>query len=746
MRNSGKIIDCLDMALRFKTDGNYASMLDYLDRALKLKPDANILMIKAKALMFLQEYSLALTAINKAIEMETNHLFFIIKAQIQGALFQFEDSLVSIETAIAIYDCAFYQAFKAQALFISGKVLEGIDHLLWIKLHYNELKNTDDIRFLFSLLSLAKPFQIEFESIEKQLVEKIDTTPEPNKTGIVRFFIDTDLIANLADHMGVTLITRIVINGGLSAEEQIMFLIALKKWEFAKGIIEQNRGYLDVVFLQYCTAVIDLKKDNICSAETILNMPEWHADAKFSFIDILWDKKHYISLKKLFHSDQPSTTVTQWMQFWISILDGEIEASSELLEAIPQGLDTIFKAREKSSSYLREAFGDNFDPANLNFNLDTILKYFPFDLPYDLLSWELFIRVVKKIFPVQFLNIIDQQVQLIDRKSIEPMIINNTKYHEYYQNAHKKVELINSLSMLFITGGSSHFAASLAIVVGSSRVLRDKMYEIVDSSREEERNKILSDLSHNIKNLLRSVIDPLESIKKELPEKNTVIDDALKGANLIREMVNSINFSYTFSIDDLVYDVTHPGNESSSLQSIIIQTLKAAISHMFDSQYYPQFMSNYFKNRSAYSDADREWNLINQNLDASRLIGFVGKYMFDLSLKVDPGQSLIIGNEKSSAIKMTILLQEVILNAVKYVSYVSLVSRKLDISLVEEEEHIAITVSNTYRPEVKAKTTGLGNVIIKNFSNVLGCDITTKKFSDNYTVILILKNYWSQNG
>jgi hypothetical protein len=211
-------------------------------------------------------------------------------------------------------------------------------------------------------------------------------------------------------------------------------------------------------------------------------------------------------------------------------------------------------------------------------------------------------------------------------------------------------------------------------------------------------------------------------------------------------MVNSINFSYTVSVEDLIYDIHNPGKDTSCISAMITQSLRNAISNMYDSQYYPQFMSNYFKDRQAYSDSKLKWDFIGHDRDGSRLIRFAEEYLFDLTLEIDSGSELTVGNEKSSAIKLTILLQELILNAVKYASFVPLSQRKLQISLSNEPDFIRMIVSNSYKPEVRAKTTGLGNVIIKNFAKVLDCEILTEKAANMYTVTLNLKNYWSNNG
>lgn len=746
-KKDSKALAFLQYALQCKSEGRFETMLDYMDKAFKLRPDSNLLFNRAKVLDHLKEYDKALDTINRAIEMDTNHSYFIFRAQVLASLHRFDDSLNSIETAIAIYDCAYYQVAKAQMMFISGRILDGIDHMLWIRDNYNHLVHTEDINFLASALQISNTYQIKIPQLEPQFNDSIISMQEPNKSQVLRWLIDTDLFADAKISINPSLMTDILSSDTLSNQEKVIFLGSIGNWAQAEQILEQHASTLEQEFYCFYKACIDLYLNKRCTADTLVDITQWNQEAKYAFIIKLWNKKHYSALQDYFELERPTTATAKWMQFWIAVLSGNLSEGILVLKEIPQGLEEIIKSGRKSNSLELEAFGQEIDVNNLTNNLRTILELFPFDLPYDMLTWEMFIKVLKKIFPVQYSNLIDLHADIVERQSVDsPTNIDNDKYKDFYVQSSMKVELINDLSMVFISGSSSHFAVSLSIVIGASRKMGDKMNNIVESSREEERNKVLSDLSHNIKNLLRSVIDPLESIKRDIPDKMPVIEDAIKGANLIREMVNSINFSYTVSVEDLIYDIHNPGKDTSCISAMITQSLRNAISNMYDSQYYPQFMSNYFKDRQAYSDSKLKWDFIGHDRDGSRLIRFAEEYFFDLTLEIDSGSELTVGNEKSSAIKLTILLQELILNAVKYASFVPLSQRKLQISLSNEPDFIRMIVSNSYKPEVRAKTTGLGNVIIKNFAKVLDCEILTEKAANMYTVTLNLKNYWSNNG
>ena len=155
----------------------------------------------------------------------------------------------------------------------------------------------------------------------------------------------------------------------------------------------------------------------------------------------------------------------------------------------------------------------------------------------------------------------------------------------------------------------------------------DKVNEALsDYNRSEERKKIIADLSHSIKNLISTVIDPLENLRQEPSIKPQVIENALKGANLIREIVNAMNLSFKGSIDDFRYDAKHnTDTESQDLKSILIEALKHSVGNMFDGKYFGTFMREYFPEKSLYLNAKEEWSTLSQSNDLNEFPAIPGR-------------------------------------------------------------------------------------------------------------------------
>ena len=275
--------------------------------------------------------------------------------------------------------------------------------------------------------------------------------------------------------------------------------------------------------------------------------------------------------------------------------------------------------------------------------------------------------------------------------------------------------------------------------------LRIEKEQEKDQARVDERNKVIADLSHSIKNLVKTVIDPLENLKQETVVKPQVIENALKGANLIREIVNAMNLSFRGSIDDFYYDAEHnTGKERLNLQSAILESLRYSAGNMFDGKYFGKFQKKYFPTKDIYLTAKSEWANASQS-DDSEMYLFLEKHFFKTDIFFGDAKTFIVGNDKGSAVKFLVLFQEIILNAVKYVAFVEKEKRFLRIRFTSDANQISVRTENPFKPNVKAKTTGIGHVIIENFAKLLNAEspIVTK-YENLYSVEIRFPNFWEE--
>ena len=307
------------------------------------------------------------------------------------------------------------------------------------------------------------------------------------------------------------------------------------------------------------------------------------------------------------------------------------------------------------------------------------------------------------------------------------------RYHEKDLNQYR--ELINI---------PIHFSKQLQYQLID---VNKKKAEEEAQARIDERNKVIADLSHSIKNLISTIIDPLENMKKEMVGEPIIIQNALRGANLVREIVNAMNLSFNGSLDDFYYDATHnAGKDNIDLETLVIEALKYSVGNMFDGKYFSNFVQKYFPTRDIFNKAKTSWANISQTSNKQDLTSFLEKYFFHIEISSVGGEQYVLGNEKGSAIKLLILFQELIFNAVKYSAFVEKELRFLNIDLKINPDHIAIRVANHFRENLVTKTSGIGHFIINNFAILLQAQPVVSQKDGVYSVEITFGNLWGKKS
>ena len=266
----------------------------------------------------------------------------------------------------------------------------------------------------------------------------------------------------------------------------------------------------------------------------------------------------------------------------------------------------------------------------------------------------------------------------------------------------------------------------------------------IAQARVDERNKVIADLSHSIKNLISTIIDPLNNLKKEKEVKPAIIDDALKGANLIREIVNAMTLSFKGSIEDFYYDARNIDKDRTDLQSALVESLISSVGNMFDGKYFPDFQTEYFASEDIIEKAESEWTRISQSKNLHEITAFLRKYFFDCDFFFDNAAKYAMGNEKGAAIKLLILFQELIQNAVKYSAFVSRENRRLRIVFNDTPEQIIVRIENRYNDRINVSTSGIGHVIVENFCKLIETEPIVTKENGIYAVEIRFANFWKE--
>jgi len=266
----------------------------------------------------------------------------------------------------------------------------------------------------------------------------------------------------------------------------------------------------------------------------------------------------------------------------------------------------------------------------------------------------------------------------------------------------------------------------------------------IAQTKIDERNKVIADLSHSIKNLVNTIIHPLKNLKKEKDARPLVIDEALRGANLIREIVNAMNLSFEGSVEDFYYDARN--GSRTDMQSVFVESLIYSVGNMFDGKYFPNFQVEYFTSEDILDKAESEWAYISQNKDLQEMTDFLREYFFEADFSFDGAADYAMGNENGSAIKFLILFQELILNAVKYSAFVSREDRRLQIQFTDTSEQIAVRIENRYNQKINVSTSGIGHVIVENFCKLIETEPVVTKENGIYAVEVRFVNFWEEES
>ncbi len=280
-------------------------------------------------------------------------------------------------------------------------------------------------------------------------------------------------------------------------------------------------------------------------------------------------------------------------------------------------------------------------------------------------------------------------------------------------------------------------------MVDEIKEIERKKAEDIMSAKLQERNEVIAKLSHSIKNLIKSaVLDPLRYMERSNSFNAKNISNAIKGGNLIREIVNGINLSLNGTIDDFYYDAQNNSYEPESIHAMFIDSLRYSVSNMLDSKYFNTFMDKYFPTDESYDIAASEWNKLAQRDKEDDIIAFINNHLCYLSINYSSDRELLIGNQKGSALKMLILFQEIIFNAIKYSSFVEFNERRIDINIINLGDKFKFEVINIFNSCNQAKSTGLGSTIIENFSKLLSGDLKISNINNIYKLTWVIPNLW----
>ncbi len=407
---------------------------------------------------------------------------------------------------------------------------------------------------------------------------------------------------------------------------------------------------------------------------------------------------------------------------------------------------------------------NNPDKSGNNINLINE-DFFPtfIDILLDIDLGEM-VEILKNIFKIKEIKInLEELKNLIEEKKfkeIKKVLTNKDIWESTIEIDHflydieniDKVLLLSRIKLVLIINILSNIDVENKYLLNFSfKCListQNKYNDIIKQKEQEkaqliieERDKVIADLSHSIKNLIATVKDPLENLRSEAKDYTKTIDDAISGTKLIRDIVNAMNLSYVGSIEDFYEDAKSEDENKIALKDIIINAVISAVPNMFDKKYFNDFQKRYFPTREIFIEAKTEWQKVSQKKEPKEIIDYLNKYMFDIKLDFVNIDGLALSDKKGSVVKMMILTQEMVLNAIKYSSFIERDRRIVNIRL-EKSDKIKFEIENRYKKDIITKKSGLGHVIINNFAKLLKTEPLITTNDDIFKIELNIPDLW----
>jgi len=249
-------------------------------------------------------------------------------------------------------------------------------------------------------------------------------------------------------------------------------------------------------------------------------------------------------------------------------------------------------------------------------------------------------------------------------------------------------------------------------------------------ARADEKKAVMGILCHDIKNLLTdAVVDPMLLMKREGAGDRAMIEQVLRGARRLGRIVNAVNKSQGGKKEDFWADLQNPNKEAEPVKTIVETSLRAAFTNMLDGTYFKKYYSIHFPTTDLFYEAkDKFIHLPSGNIE--QLLAFGREYLIDC-IEWNCAEDILskkVGAINDSDLKLTILFQELFLNAVKNTTLTTKNRRFLSV-LIEHAVHgIRIKITNSYNPDNPADDTHIGNTIIDSFLEQFGAlDVCTKQ-------------------
>jgi len=260
---------------------------------------------------------------------------------------------------------------------------------------------------------------------------------------------------------------------------------------------------------------------------------------------------------------------------------------------------------------------------------------------------------------------------------------------------------------------------------------------LIEITQRREREKMLANLSHRLKNLICGIQGDLGYIERKNEIKSTLrINEKI---NLVFDIINEFNYSGTGDVQDFYYDAKNL-SASKKINDLILAGFYSGLSNIFSTTINEKFRNNYFSTKEIFNNANDK--LKNLELRFDSIKEYCEEYFFHCDIEVKGFTNLNIGGTKGSDIRFYMLFEELFFNAIKYISFISAEERKFKIEFIYTKKGIELNIENNYNSKRMEKGTGFGGYIVSSIVDSMNGSYKVIKDEKIYKIKIIIPNFW----
>ncbi|MBO4621002.1 MAG: GHKL domain-containing protein [Victivallales bacterium] len=266
-----------------------------------------------------------------------------------------------------------------------------------------------------------------------------------------------------------------------------------------------------------------------------------------------------------------------------------------------------------------------------------------------------------------------------------------------------------------------------------------------EEARRKEAEENVRYICHNLKGTIPMTVNQVDRV---LRDPNLTLESKIAAGTvrndliMLEEQMSRQAITYRPVPQDLLDDVNDDYNHNN-LKFILMDALKRVLSNVCNERWEANAFHNYFKGDSQKAEkVSQEISDLGNRWKA--LVALINQYFFTFDCQIDSScEQLLIGNRHNSVNNLRTFAEEILLNAIKYVSFVDRDKRIVQFTAKVENDIILIKLMNSCETSDEIRQHG-GSSSLKRLLQGFGAESINLPSSTDGNYILAYKIPLSQ--